>query len=87
MYNEDLIGCQTISEKIGLNKQQVLRILKENGVKLGTSELIEQAKEMEKQQIKECWNTAHQAGRFEGKGIAEENWQTFEQYYNETFKS
>ena len=35
MYNEDLIGSQTISEKVGLNKQQVLRILKENGVKLG----------------------------------------------------
>ena len=37
MYNEDLIGCQTISEKVGLNKQQVIRILKENGVKLGPS--------------------------------------------------
>jgi hypothetical protein len=37
MYNEDLIGSQTISEKIGLNKQQVLRILKENGAKLGPS--------------------------------------------------
>jgi hypothetical protein len=37
MYNEDLIGSQTISDKIGLNKQQVLRILKENGVKLGPS--------------------------------------------------
>jgi hypothetical protein len=37
MYNDDLIGSQTISKKIGLNKQQVLRILKENGVKLGPS--------------------------------------------------
>ena len=37
MYNEDLIGSQTISEKIGLNKQQVLRILKDNGVNLGPS--------------------------------------------------
>lgn len=37
MYNEDLIGSQTISEKLGLNKQQVLRILKDNGVKLGPS--------------------------------------------------
>ena len=37
MYNKDLLGSQTISEKIGLNKQQVLRILKENGVKLGPS--------------------------------------------------
>lgn len=37
MYNEDLIGSQTISEKLGLNKQQILRILKENGVILGLS--------------------------------------------------
>ena len=49
--------------------------------------LVNQAKEMEKEQKEECWNVAHQSGRFEGKGIAEENWQTFEQYYNETFKS
>jgi hypothetical protein len=49
--------------------------------------LIKQAKEMELSQLVECWNTAHQAGRFEGKGIAEKDWQTFEQYYNETFKS
>jgi len=48
-------------------------------------DLIEQAKQMEKEQIQQCWDTAHQAGRFEGKGIAEENWQTFEQYYNETY--
>lgn len=47
----------------------------------------EQAKEMEKRQKEECWDVAHQAGRFEGKGIAQENWQTFEHYYNETFKS
>ena len=37
MYNEELLGSQTISERIGLNKQQVLRILKENGVELGPS--------------------------------------------------
>ena len=48
-------------------------------------EAVQQAKQMEKEQIKECWNVAHQSGRFEGKGIAEENWQTFKQYYNETF--
>ena len=48
-------------------------------------QVIEQAKQMEKEQIQQCWDTAHQAGRFEGKGIAEENWQTFEQYYNETY--
>ena len=50
-------------------------------------EQIEQAKEMEKEQIVTTWNTAHQAGRFEVKGIAEENWQTFESYWKETFKS
>jgi len=49
--------------------------------------LIEQAKQMEKQQHEQTWNAAHQAGRFEGKGIAEENWQTFKQYYNETYNS
>jgi hypothetical protein len=49
------------------------------------AELFEQAKAMDKEQKLECWNVAHQAGRFEGKGIAEENWQTFEQYYNETY--
>jgi hypothetical protein len=49
--------------------------------------VFEKVKEMEKEQKLECWNVAHQAGRFEGKGIAEENWQTFEQYYNETYKS
>jgi hypothetical protein len=40
---------------------------------------------MDKQAHKETWDVAHQAGRFEGKGIAEENWQTFEEYWDETF--
>lgn len=48
---------------------------------------LEQAKAMEKEQHQETWETAHQAGRFEGKGIAEENWQVFETYWVETFKS
>ena len=48
---------------------------------------INQAKEMELSQLVECWNTAHQAGRFEGKGIAEKDWQTFETHWEETFKS
>lgn len=47
---------------------------------------IEQALEMEKEQHQETWDSAHQAGRFEGKGIAEENWQTFETHWEETFK-
>lgn len=49
------------------------------------NDVIEQAKEMEKEQKMQCWETAHQAGRFEGKGIAVENWQTFEQYYKEEY--
>jgi hypothetical protein len=49
-------------------------------------ELLEQAKEMEKEAHQETWDVAHQAGRFEGKGIAEENWFTFEEYWEETFK-
>lgn len=37
MYNQELLGSKKISEKTGLHKQIVLRILKENGVKLGQS--------------------------------------------------
>lgn len=37
LYNDDLIGSQTISEKMGINKHIVLRTLKENGVELGPS--------------------------------------------------
>ena len=36
--------------------------------------LKNQAKEMEKEQIITTWRTAHQAGRFEGKGITEKDW-------------
>jgi len=50
------------------------------------NEIIEQAKEMEKGQHQETWNVAHQAGRFENKGIAEDNWQTFQTYWEENFK-
>jgi hypothetical protein len=65
----------------------LVKKLEESGIPLMKDELkmIQQAKQMDKQQKEECWNVAHQSGRFEGKGIAEENWQTFEQYYNETF--
>lgn len=37
--------------------------------------------------LKDCWEAAHQAGRFEGKGIAEEGWQTFEDWMEDNFKS
>jgi hypothetical protein len=48
--------------------------------------LSRKAKQMQKEQHEQTWNAAHQAGRFEGKAIAEENWQTFRQYYNEKYK-
>ena len=37
MYNEELLGSQTISEKTGINKSIILRILKENGIIMGPS--------------------------------------------------
>ena len=37
MYNEELLGSHTISEKIGVSKPTILRILKENGVIMGPS--------------------------------------------------
>jgi hypothetical protein len=37
MYNDELLGTHTISLKIGINKQTINRILKENGVVFGPS--------------------------------------------------
>ena len=37
MYNEELLGSQTISEKTGISKPTILRILRENGVVMGPS--------------------------------------------------
>lgn len=37
MYNEDLLGSQTISLEIGVSKPTINRILKENGVVMGPS--------------------------------------------------
>lgn len=37
MYNEELLGSTTISEKMGFHKTIIIRTLKENGVKLGPS--------------------------------------------------
>lgn len=37
LYNEELLGSHKISLEIGLNKQIVLRILRENGINLGPS--------------------------------------------------
>ena len=66
-------------------QSQIINIV--NGdCELSEIEIFEQAKAMEKEQHNETWDSAHQAGRFEGKGIAEENWQTFETYWEETYK-
>ena len=35
---------------------------------------------------KDTFEVAHQAGRFEGKGIAEENWVTFEWHWKDTYE-
>jgi len=37
MYNEEMLGSPTISEKIGIHKTVIIRILKENGVNVGKS--------------------------------------------------
>jgi hypothetical protein len=37
MYNEDLLGSHTISEKMGISKPTVLRILKENDITMKSS--------------------------------------------------
>jgi len=71
LYNE--LSKYVIHKPTGLAEWEVLK------------ELTQQAKAMEKEHLEDCWITAHQAGRFEGKGIAEEDWQTFFQYYNETY--
>jgi hypothetical protein len=61
---------------VGVNFEQIFKL----------TDAFEQAKEVEKEQHQETWNVAHQAGRFEGKGIAEENWQTFETHWEDNFK-
>jgi len=72
------------------NKQQTavewLALYIKGITSLNCDEVIEQAKEMEKEEHQETWDVAHQAGRFEGKGIAEENWFTFEEYWEENLK-
>jgi hypothetical protein len=37
LYNEKLLGSHTISKIVGLNKQIIIRTLKENGITLGVS--------------------------------------------------
>lgn len=35
LYNEEMLGSPSISEKLGINKHVILRVLKENNVKVG----------------------------------------------------
>jgi len=37
LYNEEMLGSPTISERIGIHKSVIIRILKENGVTVGNS--------------------------------------------------
>ena len=37
LYNEEMLGSPTISQKIGVHKTVIVRVLKENGVKVGNS--------------------------------------------------
>jgi hypothetical protein len=76
---------QTALEIFWNQLPEILPFTVDTATAVKLDEAYQQSKEMEKEQKKECWDVAHQAGRFEGKGIAEENWQTFEQYYNETY--
>jgi len=69
--------CEELSQK-----SRALKIMLN-----ANKEIINQAKEMEKQYFNDCFEEAHQAGRFEGKGIAEKDWINFELWYNENFKS
>jgi hypothetical protein len=55
------------------------------GVRGSMHEEIHIALGMEMNQMEDVWDTAHQAGRFEGKGIAKDNWMTFSNYIDETF--
>ena len=37
MYNDELLGSTTISERMGFHKTIIIRTLKENGIELGPS--------------------------------------------------
>ena len=75
-----------IDESMKLVVQYMNGTLNEDTLDDVIYEIGTKAKEMEKQQHKETWDVAHQAGRFEGKGIAEDDWQTFEDHWDETYK-
>ena len=73
-------------EAMKLFTQAMTGTLNEDTLEDDVSAIITKSKEIDKRAHKETWDVAHQAGRFEGKGIAEENWQTFEGYWEENFK-
>ena len=99
LSQEELVEVQSMANKLIVKEQSVsagktniqklidaLVEIKSRGIELtmdGMITMLGNNLDAEKKQLKECWDTAHQAGRFEGKGIAEENWQAFDDYYNE----
>lgn len=99
LNNDQLIEVRDLADKLIVKEpsenngmtviKQLIEALVEirsRGVELTTTGMItilENNLDAEKRQLKQCWDTAHQAGRFEGKGIAEKNWQTFETYFKE----
>ena len=54
-------------------------------VRQKATELLEKEREREKMIAYDAWKDGHQTGRLEGKNVAEEGFNTFEQYYNETY--
>lgn len=80
--SEQSTGVMTMTQQL----IDALVEIKSRGIELtmdGMITMLENNLDAEKKQLRECWETAHQAGRFEGKGIAEEGWQTFETYFKE----
>ena len=80
-------GNKEINQKRGPTTGNTGTMSKRNDFMDAKDELVNRCLVIEKEQHNETWDSAHQAGRFEGKGIAEPHWQTFETYWDETFKS
>jgi hypothetical protein len=70
---------QLCSEKLSWNKDSMGKLF----IDLRTSNILQQAKEMEKEQIIEAWNIR---AKIDGVLTYTDN-RTAEQYYNETYES
>lgn len=66
-----------------LNEMKKLNIKVSHSDAIPLMELLEKAKVMYENDLSDCWETAHQVGRFEAKEIAEKNWITFEDFCKE----